>query len=127
MRSRVSFFGAKVYDAREDLEKSFVVLSQVKQLLSVTGHFCRHGVHEPLDAVNAVMAGADGVQLVSALLRHGPDRLTLVRREFERWADAHGYESLREMRGCMNMARCPQPEHFGRGNDVRLLQSGRWS
>lgn len=38
----VSFFGAKVYDAREDLEKSFIVLSQVKQLLSVTRHLRRH-------------------------------------------------------------------------------------
>jgi dihydroorotate dehydrogenase (fumarate) len=99
-----------------------ILSSTVKASLAVTG-----GVHEPLDAVKAVMAGADGVQLVSALLRHGPGRLTLVRREFERWADAHGYESLREMRGCMNIARCPQPEHFGRGNYVRVLQSGRWS
>lgn len=98
-----------------------ILSSTVKASLAVTG-----GVHEPLDAVKAVMAGADGVQMVSALLRHGPGRLTLVRREFERWADAHGYGSVREMRGCMNISRCPQPEHFERGNYVRALQSGRW-
>ena len=93
----------------------------VKASLAVTG-----GVHEPLDAVKAVMAGADGVQLVSALLKHGPGRLTLVHREFERWAEAHDYGSLREMRGCMNIARSKKSEQFGRGNYVRALQSGPW-
>ena len=66
-----------------------ILSSTVKASLAVTG-----GVHEPLDAVKAVMAGADGVQLVSALIKHGPSRLTLIRREFERWAEAHDYGSL---------------------------------
>jgi dihydroorotate dehydrogenase (fumarate) len=94
-----------------------ILSSTVKASLAVTG-----GVHEPLDAVKAVMAGADGVQLVSALIKHGPERLTLIRSEFERWAEAH-HESLREMRGCMNIARCQTPEQFGRGNYVQALQS----
>ena len=38
----VSFFGAKVYDTRADLEKSLVVSILVKQLLAVTGHLRRH-------------------------------------------------------------------------------------
>jgi dihydroorotate dehydrogenase (fumarate) len=97
-----------------------ILSSTVKASLAVTG-----GVHEPLDAVKAVMAGADGVQLVSALIKHGPGRLTLIRREFERWAEAHQYESLQGMRGCMNIARCQTPEQFGRGNYVQALQSRR--
>jgi dihydroorotate dehydrogenase (fumarate) len=95
-----------------------ILSSTVKASLAVTG-----GVHEPLDAVKAVMAGADGVQIVSALIQHGPARLTLIRREFEQWAEAHGYESLRDMRGCMNLVRCQTPEQFGRGNYVQALQS----
>jgi dihydroorotate dehydrogenase (fumarate) len=91
----------------------------VKASLAVTG-----GVHEPLDAVKAVMAGADGVQIVSALIKHGPSRLTLIRREFERWAEAHDYGSLAEIRGCMNIGRCSRPEQFGRGNYVEALRSG---
>jgi dihydroorotate dehydrogenase (fumarate) len=95
--------------------------STIKASLAVTG-----GVHEPLDAGKAVMAGADGVQLVSALLRHGPGRLTLLRRQFEHWAEAHDYKSLRELRGCMNIARSHHADQFGRGNYVRALQSGPW-
>lgn len=81
------------------------------------------GVHEPIDAVKAVMAGAHAVQLVSALLRHGPGHLAYIRREFVQWADEHEYDSLDQMRGCMNLARCPAPQEFERGNYVRILQS----
>jgi dihydroorotate dehydrogenase (fumarate) len=84
-------------------------------------------VHQPIDAIKAVMAGADAVQLVSALLIHGPGRLKTIRDGFERWADQHNYESLRQMRGCANLARCANPHRFERGNYVEILRSGRQS
>ena len=46
--------------------------------LAVTG-----GVHQPIDAVKAIMAGADAVQMVSALLQNGVRHLTVVREGFE--------------------------------------------
>jgi dihydroorotate dehydrogenase (fumarate) len=68
------------------------------------------------------MAGADAVQLVSALMRHGPNHLARVRDAFAQWGDAHGYESIDDMRGRMSLARAHNPEHFERGNYIRVLQ-----
>jgi dihydroorotate dehydrogenase (fumarate) len=45
------------------------------------------GIAEPRDAIKAILAGADVVQLVSALLRHGPAHVATMRRELERWLD----------------------------------------
>jgi dihydroorotate dehydrogenase (fumarate) len=95
-----------------------ILSGRVKASLALTG-----GVHEPIDAVKAVMAGADCVQLVSALLRHGPGHLAHVRDGFARWAEAHGYESMQQMRGAMNLTRCFTPETFERGNYIRVLRS----
>src|SRR5919204_3040757 len=81
------------------------------------------GVHEPVDAVKAVLAGADCVQLVSTLLKNGPRRLTEIRDGLARWADEHGYESIRKMRGIANLAHCSRPEAFERGNYIRMLRS----
>lgn len=83
------------------------------------------GIHTPLDAVKAVMAGATTVQVVSSLLRHGPDKLTELRHEFMRWLGEHDYESLDQLRGSMNLVRCPDPAAFERGNYMRILQSWR--
>ena len=61
------------------------------------------GVHEPLDAVKAVLAGADAVQIVSALLRRGPAALSAIRAGFERWAGTNGYDGIGQMRGRMSL------------------------
>jgi dihydroorotate dehydrogenase (fumarate) len=61
------------------------------------------GVHEPIDAVKAVLAGADAVQMVSALLRGGPGMLAAVRAGFECWGDANGYDHVDQMRGRMSL------------------------
>jgi len=61
------------------------------------------GVHEPIDGVKAVLAGADVVQIVSALLRGGPARLTAIRTGFEHWAESNGYDHIDQMRGRMSL------------------------
>ena len=80
------------------------------------------GVHTPIDAVKAIMAGAHAVQMVSALLRKGPQHLTTMREGLARWMKEHDYASVDEMRGCMNLSRCPNPATFERGNYMRILQ-----
>ncbi|RMD81293.1 MAG: dihydroorotate dehydrogenase-like protein [Candidatus Dadabacteria bacterium] len=86
--------------------------------LAVTG-----GVHTGIDAIKAVMCGAHAVQMVSALLRHGPGHLAKVRAEMAAWLEEHEYESLAQARGSMGLDRCPNPRAYERGNYVRMLQS----
>jgi dihydroorotate dehydrogenase (fumarate) len=81
------------------------------------------GVHGGRDALKLLMAGAHGVQLVSTLLQHGPKRLRLVLDEMRTWLDEHEYDSLATLRGSMNLARCPDPAHYERGNYMALLNS----
>ena len=83
------------------------------------------GVHTGLDALKAVMAGAHAVQLVSALLRHGPGHLAVVRADLAHWLEEHEYESLAEARGSMSLQRCPDPAAFERANYLHVLQSWR--
>jgi dihydroorotate dehydrogenase (fumarate) len=93
---------------------------RVRASLAATG-----GVHSAREAVKALMAGADGVQMVSALLHHGPRYLAKVRGELARWLEEHEYASLAEMKGCMNLKRCTNPKMYERANYMRMLQS--WS
>ena len=83
------------------------------------------GVHTGLDAVKALMAGADAVQVVSALLKKGPERLRTLRQELETWMVEHEYESLDQLRGSLSLLRCPDPAAHERANYVTILQSWR--
>jgi dihydroorotate dehydrogenase (fumarate) len=97
-----------------------ILHGRVRPALAASG-----GVHTGLDALKAVMAGAHAVQMVSALLRHGPQHLAVVRAELARWLEEHEYDSLAQAQGSMSLLRCPDPAAFERANYLRVLQS--WS
>ena len=93
-----------------------VLHGHVKGSLAVTG-----GVHTGLDALKGVMAGASAVQMVSALLLHGPERLSQVRAELAEWLEEHEYESLQQSLGSMSLNKCPNSQAFTRANYMRIL------
>jgi len=84
---------------------------------------CSGGVHTAADALKALMAGAHAVQLVSALLRHGPDYLTTLLVQMRLWLEEHEYESMPQLVGSMNLRRCPDAAHYERGNYMALLNT----
>jgi dihydroorotate dehydrogenase (fumarate) len=97
-----------------------ILSGRVRASLAVTG-----GVHTALDAIKAVMAGAHAVQMVSALLKRGPEHLRYVREEMAQWLEEHGYESLRQMQGSMSLEKSGNPAALERTNYMRVLQSWR--
>jgi dihydroorotate dehydrogenase (fumarate) len=83
------------------------------------------GVHGTSDVVKALLAGAHAVQLVSVLLRNGPRILTTLLAGLNNWLAEHGYEDVEQLRGAMNLKRCPDPTAFERANYIRILQTWR--
>lgn len=83
------------------------------------------GVHTPQDAIKALMAGAQVVQVVSALMKHGPEHLGVLIDGLAAWMTERNYTSIDELRGSMSLARCPDPAGFERANYAKLLAAWR--
>jgi dihydroorotate dehydrogenase (fumarate) len=81
------------------------------------------GVHSGRDAAKALLAGAQIVQIASALLENGIPYLSTMLRELEGWMDEHGYEALDDMRGKMSQKKIDDPFGFERAQYVKLLMS----
>ncbi|HMD61246.1 MAG TPA: hypothetical protein VKG78_07425, partial [Opitutaceae bacterium] len=79
----------------------------------------------PLDALKALFAGANAVQIVSALLHSGPRFLSVILDGMRTWMGEHGYSGIDEIRGAMNLRHCPDPSAFERANYIRILQAWR--
>lgn len=110
------------------LSTSSALLLRLRWLAILTGQLnCSFavsgGVHGEIDAVKAIMTGADAVQMVSALLKHGPDFLRIVRRELAQWLIDHDYDSLTQAKGSMNLSRSPDPGAYERANYMDILKS----
>ena len=97
-----------------------IISPHMRGSLSASG-----GIHAAIDAVKAILAGAHTVQIVSALLTHGPGHLTTILEGVRTWLDEHDYTSVAQLRGAMNHQRCPDPSGFERANYIRILQSWR--
>ena len=83
------------------------------------------GVATPDDGIKALLAGADVVQLVSALLRHGPGHLAAMRQGLERWLEWQQLDSAAAMIGRASFQTHPDPASLERAHYIRTLQS--WS
>ena len=90
-----------------------------------TSYAATGGVHSAPDVIRSIMAGANTVQLVSCLLRFGPDHLKAIISEFTDWLEQHDYQSVDQLRGAMNHKNCPDPTGFERANYLRILQGWR--
>ena len=99
------------------LRGTAVLAGRVKASIGITG-----GVHSALDVIKANMAGAHVVQLVSALMRHGPGYLKTLRTEVEAWMIANEWSSLDEMRGNMSFQKIPNPAVYERETFRRMFQ-----
>lgn len=108
------------YELRLRLRWLAILSAHLHLDLSATG-----GVHTGLDAIKAIMAGATTVQMVSALLRHGPEHFHQVLEFLGHWMSEHEYESLEQLRGSLNLKTGPDPSAFERANYMKMLLSWR--
>lgn len=83
------------------------------------------GVHTWQDAAKVLLAGADVAMMASALLHHGPGRVTEVLDGLRAWMVEREYTSVRQLVGSASFHTGPDPVAFERANYVSTLAS--WS
>ena len=81
------------------------------------------GCHFTPDLVKLLLAGADTVQIVSALLRYGPEHIGGICDGLKKWMEEHEYESVAQMKGAMAHKNVADPSAYERANYMKTLQS----
>jgi len=94
-----------------------ILHSRLRCSLAVTG-----GVATPTDGIKAILAGAHAVQMVSAILRHGPAYFTAMRDGLVRWMESKQLSSIDDVRGRVD-GRTADASLLERANYIRTLQS----
>jgi dihydroorotate dehydrogenase (fumarate) len=97
-----------------------ILRGQTRCSLAVTG-----GVATSNDAIKALLAGADAVQMVSAILQHGPSYFRSMQDELRRWMESMEFARIDDFKGRVSMARTEAPGAFERAQYLRTLSG--WS
>jgi dihydroorotate dehydrogenase (fumarate) len=94
-----------------------ILHSRLKCSLAITG-----GIATPTDGIKAILAGAHAVQIVSAILRHGPAYFNVMRDGLTRWMESKQLSSIGDVRGRLD-GRTGDASILERANYIRTLQS----
>ncbi len=110
------------------LSRSSDLLLRLRWLSVLSPHFpgslaCSGGVHTTEDAVKALLAGADVVQVVSALLKCGTGHVKTLLSGLTMWMREHEFTSVDRLRGSLNLRQCPDPAAHERAHYLKVLQS----
>ena len=95
-----------------------ILYGRIRPSLAITG-----GIAAPDDGIKAVLAGADAVQMVSALLRHGPQYVASMRQGLERWMAWQKMDRLDDVRGALSLHVTTDRDSFERAQYIRTLHS----
>ena len=112
------------------LSESSELLLRLRWLAIISSHArcslaASGGIHASEDVVKALLAGAHCTQVVSVVLRHGPRVISSLLGGLRQWMERKGYEDVGQLRGALNLSRCPDPAAHERANYIRILQSWR--
>lgn len=79
------------------------------------------GISDTKDVIKMLLAGADAVQVVSAIYRNQPPFVAKVLRELADWMDHKGYKSLDDFRGKLSRKNLKDPFAYQRAQYVEIL------
>lgn len=72
------------------------------------------GVHDGAAVIKQLLAGASAVQVVSAIYKHGGERIAEMLHDLESWMVKHGFGSVGEFRGKISQSKSNNPAAYER-------------
>ena len=89
---------------------------------NLDGSICASGgIYTAKDVLKMILAGADAIQIVSALYKYKPEIVSDILMDLNNWMDEHQYKSLDEFRGNLSRIKLKDPYVYQRGQYVDIL------
>lgn len=80
-----------------------------------------NGIFTGADVVKMILAGADAVQVVSTIYKHGPKQISRMLEEIEAWMTTKNYKSLDDFRGILSNKKTKDPFTYRRAQYIDIL------
>jgi dihydroorotate dehydrogenase (fumarate) len=93
---------------------------------NIKGSICSNtGILTGRDALKMILAGADAVQVVSTIYKHGPKQIGKILDEMEEWMKAKKYNSLSDFKGKLAKVNIKDPYAYQRAQYVDILMRSK--
>lgn len=79
------------------------------------------GIFQGEDVIKMILAGADAVQIVSALYRNKPEHIYTILAEIEEWMNVKKYKSIDDFKGKLSKKNLKDPFAYERSQYIDIL------
>lgn len=79
------------------------------------------GIFYASDVIKMILAGADAVQIVSGLYKHGISHINRILADLDAWMREKGFNSIADFKGIMNKVNSKDPWAYTRAQYAKLL------
>ena len=88
----------------------------------INANICSNtGIYSGKDVAKMILAGADCVQVVSALYKNKPDHISTMLSELESWMKSKSYKSLNDFQGKLSKVSTTDPFTYSRSQYVDII------
>ena len=84
------------------------------------------GVHDGASVIKEILAGADAVQIVSALYKNGIEFLEEILTDLKIWMEKHGFEKIDDFKGKMSQKNSPNPAEHERVQFMKYFDDQKY-
>ena len=84
------------------------------------------GVHDGTAVIKQLLAGADSVQTVSTLYKHGVGYVSEMIAELEAWMKKHGFEKIDDFKGKLSQVNSPNPAEYERVQFMKYFDDKKY-
>ncbi len=105
---------APIFSTASELKNSLRWVAIIKGLIPNIEISASTGIHSANEVIQQLLAGADTVQICSALYKKGVDELGTIKLELENWMEQNSYENIPDFRGKLSYDKVSDPKVFER-------------
>lgn len=105
---------SKVLSDAEDIMPSLRWIAMLSEKFEKTQFVASGAVYTGEDVIKQILAGADAVQVVSAIYKQGPEYINTVISKLKDWMKAKNFNSLKEFKGKLSFSELQNPNVYER-------------
>ena len=120
---KMEFASSEVFSSSSDMRNSLRWVGIMSSEINNMDIAASTGIHDGKAIIKQLLAGANAVQVCSALYKNGVPYLSKMIKELEEWMSKKGYNNIDQFRGKMNYKSIKDPMIYERSQFMKYFSS----
>ncbi len=116
---KIDFVPADILSSPQEIRNSLRWVGIISSVVEQIEVCASTGIHDGEAVLKQILAGAQAVQVCSALYKNGPEYLKEMAKTMEAWMEKNTFDDIKEFRGRLNYKHIKDPSVFERSQFMK--------